>query len=83
MVITSKDPADSLSEKSTDLVFTGKIYIYYEKAMSTEQIAALEKLFTSKKLFPQFRSLDYASVRWLQSIATPPSPIPSMAASPH
>jgi len=67
MVTEQKDPADSHREKSAELVFTGKVYIYYEGDLSHEQIGVLESIFKSKNLSPQFRGKDYATVRWLQS----------------
>lgn len=66
ILISTRDPADSSSQRSDELVFTGKIFIYHEDEMSLEQLGALEMLFKSKKLLPQFRGPNYVITRWLQ-----------------
>jgi hypothetical protein len=84
----AKDPGDSTFEKSSDLLFTGKIYLYHEDFLTLEQYGDLEKLFRSKNMIVQFRGLDYATTRWLQKKAMPPTkplsePNPDKGASPH
>ena len=64
--ITFKNPGDSSTVNPLDFVSTGRIYLYYEYDLSLSQLGALENLFQSKGLSPQFRNWDYASVRQRQ-----------------
>jgi hypothetical protein len=64
--ITFKNPRDSSIVNPLDFISTGKIYLYYEYDLSLGQLGALEDLFQSKGLSPQFRNLDYASICWKQ-----------------
>ena len=68
--VGSRDPADSSMEGSDQLIFTGKIFVYHEDELSLEELGSLESLYKSKKLFPQFRGLNYVTTRWLQRKST-------------
>jgi hypothetical protein len=46
--------------KSGDLVFTGRIYIYYETPLSLEQLGALDAEYKTNNLSPEFRTTAYA-----------------------
>ena len=57
--ITFKTPGDSSIVKPLDFPSTSKVYLYYEYDLSLSQLGALENLFQSKGLSPQFRNWDY------------------------
>lgn len=48
-----------------DLVFTGRVYIYYQADLSIEQRSALIKVYRAKRLDVQFRGNDYLIVQQL------------------
>ena len=53
-------PQGDLSQPlSDDLLFTKRIYIYYENILSDAQILTLTNLYKSKGLEPVFRGLGY------------------------
>jgi hypothetical protein len=52
---------DSSLTSSKDLIFTGRIYIYYEDIFSSHQLAQLELLYESKGLAVIFRGHTYLS----------------------
>lgn len=74
LVVNSLDPADATEERSKDLTFTGKVFIYHEMPMTLQQLGDLEKSYQEKGLTVQFRGLSYASTRDLQHKATPKRP---------
>jgi hypothetical protein len=53
---------ESSPTKPEDLVFSGRIYIYYESDLSPVQIGKLTSLYESKGLDVKFRSLEYAMI---------------------
>lgn len=63
-------PGNPSMDYQKDLVFTGKVFVYYDGDMSLEQLGSLEALFKEEKLSPQFRGQNYATTRWLQSRAS-------------
>lgn len=64
-----KDVADSVGTTVDDLIFTGRIYLYYDSEMSMAQRGQLESLFKSKGASIIFRGPDYPMTRWLQNRA--------------
>ena len=52
------------STKSSDLVFTGRIYIYYETALTLAQLGELDSTFRKNNTSPEFRSNAYALAVW-------------------
>jgi hypothetical protein len=72
--IEAKDPADSESTAVKELIFTGRIYLYYEKEMSIAQRGWLESLFKSNGASVVFRGPDYPTTRWLQDRASAKRP---------
>jgi hypothetical protein len=45
---------------SRDIMFTGRVYIYHETAMSLQQMAAADAALRAANLKPEFRSTSYA-----------------------
>jgi hypothetical protein len=62
---STKDPGGPLIS-SSDLVFSGRIYLYHEDEMTLKQKAELEDLFKANGAHIIFRGLDYQQTRWLQ-----------------
>ena len=50
--------------ESKDLVFTGRVYIYYESPFSLNQLAILESIFAEKKAAVEFRGQAYLVLHW-------------------
>ena len=62
-------------DKSEELVFTGKTYIYYETPFTLEQLGQLDAYYRSKGMSPQFRGLDYMASVWLnEKLKSYPAP---------
>ena len=57
---------DLSNSDSSDLVFTGKIYIYYEDELSLGQLGQLDDYYKSKHLTAQFRGMAYSISLWLR-----------------
>jgi hypothetical protein len=64
--IQSKSPGDSSHVDMKDLQFSGRVYLYDEALLSLTELGALEALYKSKNLFPQFRGSEYVTARWFQ-----------------
>lgn len=58
-------PTDSAQTSSDDLIFSGRVYIYYEDYLSLQQLADLERLYKSKGLSVIFRSRAHMVLRSL------------------
>jgi hypothetical protein len=56
-------PGESAATQSTDLTFSGRIFVYYEGDLTLQQMASLEQLFTERKLAVEFRGLNYQALR--------------------
>jgi|SRR5450759_4551944 hypothetical protein len=54
---------------SNALKFTGRIFIYHEDDLSTEQLGSLITLYKSHGLTPDFRGPNYREIKWLQDQA--------------
>jgi hypothetical protein len=67
--IGSLSPGTSAYEWSKDLVFTKKVFVYYESDLTLEQQGQLDSLYKSKGFLIQFRGQGYATTRFLQSRA--------------
>jgi hypothetical protein len=67
--ISGQVPGNSAMDHSKDLVFTGKFFAYYEENLTLEQLGQLEGLYKSKGFSIQFRGMNYAVTRMLQSRA--------------
>jgi hypothetical protein len=63
--IKVKNTGDSSSVDSSELVFTGRIYFYFEDDISLSQLGSLDILYREKSMSPQFRGPDYAITKWL------------------
>ena len=50
--------------KSTELVFTGRIFIYYEDSLTLAQLGKLAEVFAQNGSSPEFRSTSYAAAVW-------------------
>ncbi len=61
-----KYPADLTSVSLTDLVSTGRVYIYFEDELTLGQLGLLEDIYKTKHLSPQFRGAAYASSRQIE-----------------
>jgi len=70
LTMDTRDPADMKGTTLADLTFTGAVYVYHEKELDLQQLAALDKLYAGKGLFLQLRGHAYAATRWLQEEAT-------------
>jgi hypothetical protein len=59
--IWASAPGDSAQTKSTDLSFSGRIYLYLEDApaLSLRQMAELEQFYADRKLAVEFRGQSY------------------------
>ncbi len=68
---TAQDPAETHLDKSADLVFIGKVYVYYDDYFTIQELGDLEKRFAERGLSPVFRGPTYASTRWLQQRSSP------------
>jgi hypothetical protein len=64
--IEVKNPGDYSSVNPNDLMFTGRIFIYFVDDLSLPQLGDLERAYNEKGLSPQFRSQDYVSEKWSQ-----------------
>jgi hypothetical protein len=64
-------PGNSAMDDSRELVFTKKVFAYYEESLTLEQLGQLEGLYKSNGFSIQFRGMNYAVTRMLQSQATP------------
>jgi hypothetical protein len=73
---------DQSQPLSDDLLFTNRIYIYYENIFSDAQILALTNLYKSKGLEPVFRGLGYLEHQRLIHRTLSPPRVP-MSASPN
>jgi hypothetical protein len=59
VAVESKDPGDHRGVSTTDLKFTGSIFIYHEWPLLSSEIDGIVPLFKSNGLSPQFRGHDY------------------------
>jgi hypothetical protein len=50
--------------KSSELIFTGRIFIYYENALTLTQLGKLTEAYTKNGSSPEFRSTTYALAVW-------------------
>ncbi len=66
----AKHAGDATHTDSTDLSFSGRIFLYHEDTLSLEQLGALEILYKSKSLAPQFRGHDWTTARWMSESMT-------------
>lgn len=64
--ILTKHPGDATHTGIHDLVFSGRVYLYYENVLSLEQLGVLEAAFKARGMTPQFRGQDYATGQWMQ-----------------
>ena len=56
-------PGESAKTDSTDLTFSGRVFIYYEGELSLQQMAALEQMFIERKMAVEFRGQSYWALR--------------------
>lgn len=68
---TSYDPSDTSVFSSKTAVFSGIIYLYYERRFSISEKAAIDDSFNKAGARVQLRGPEYAATRWLQKEATP------------
>ena len=54
---------DSAQTSSQELIFSNRIYIYHENTFTLQQLASLERVYTSKGLSVIFRSTSYMMSR--------------------
>ncbi len=64
--IEVKNPGDYSSVNPNDLIFTGRVFLYFVDDLSLPQLGDLERAYNSNGLFPQFRGEDYVSEKWSQ-----------------
>jgi hypothetical protein len=50
--------------KSSELIFTGRIFIYYENPLTVAQLGKLAELYNQHGVSPEFRSTQYALAVW-------------------
>lgn len=62
--IGTKLPGETSSTWSRNMVFGGRVYIYYENDFSLQQLAEIEKRFREHHYFVQFRGQDYLVLHW-------------------
>lgn len=79
MKMTSILPGETAGTTSTDLVFSRRIYVYYEPPLSLQQLAALETLFTQNGLSVEFRDGDYQTLHWYEQREIPQTSQPPTA----
>jgi hypothetical protein len=63
-------PGDITMDKSSDLAFSGRVFVYYEDELSLQELAALDNVYREKQLSPKFRGQSHAVTRWLQVAAS-------------
>jgi hypothetical protein len=52
------------STKSSELIFTGRIFVYYEDSLTLAQLGKLSETYTKNGSSPEFRSTAYALTVW-------------------
>ena len=52
---------------STNLIFTGLVYIYTEQDFSLEEMGLLESIYKTNNLQAVFRGNSYATTQWLET----------------
>jgi hypothetical protein len=57
-------PGETADTATSDLTFSGRIYIYYENDMPLQQMAALEQFFNDRKLAVEFRGPTFLTLHW-------------------
>jgi hypothetical protein len=62
-----KMPADYESMSSTNMIFTGQVYIYTEQDFSLEEMGQLQSIYKTNNLFAVFRGNTYATTEWLET----------------
>jgi len=62
--VTGGMVTDSAQTSSDNLIFSGRVYIYYEDDLSLQQLADLERLYKSKGLSVIFRGHAYMALKW-------------------
>jgi hypothetical protein len=65
--IDEKIPTDYESMSSTNLIFTGLVYIYTEQDFSLEEMGLLESIYKTNNLQAVFRGNSYATIQWLET----------------
>jgi hypothetical protein len=68
------DPSGMSRTTSKDLIFTGRVFLYYESNFSLGELAALEALFTEHKAAVEFRGHSYLVLHWHENRVLPSDP---------
>lgn len=75
--VTARRDGEVSSTDMKDLTFSGRVYIYHEDYLDLQQMAFLERIFTSKNAAVAFRGDGYLSSRWTAKMAKESSAKPA------
>lgn len=68
---------ESADTNSGELTFAGRVYIYCDDRLSSQQLADLENVFKSNKIAVSFRGGDYLVLHWNEKRPKSPTTAPS------
>lgn len=69
--VAMRSPGDTRQTELGELVFSGRVYIYYDGPLTLQSLAEVERAFTAKSLSVQIRDETYATGQWLQKLREP------------
>jgi hypothetical protein len=55
----SRTPGDSATMSESEMVFTGRVYLYVQEDLSPEQIGKLHSIYKQSRLYMEFRGDEY------------------------
>jgi hypothetical protein len=55
-------------DRSSNLILSGRVWLYYEDELSYQELAEVKEMFESKGLNVRFRGPTYVSDEWKQRL---------------
>jgi hypothetical protein len=60
----SRVPGDSAAMSQSEMIFTGRVYLYVKDDLTPEQIGELHSIYKQNHLYMEFRGVEYLSHHW-------------------